>query len=588
MSVSLTSTVASPVPLGKLIRFTATAVAPDPGTLSYRFRTRWAGERTGRRQIELPLRTVVDFGPDTTFDWTTIDREGPYEIEASVKNNATGEVASASLPVTLMPLAKDSAAVTPTANPLVFIYSAPPCPEGSRMRVRFEGPDGVAQFTPFQDCRPRTTMNFYLAGFRPNSTISARHIVESGSGGVTGSVTSTGTSDVRFTAGDSTFQPPAAVPMSTPLPTVAPFLLNGPVSGVPFATDLSGNVVWYGPESFTFFTRVHAGAFLAIQEDGTQDTAHQFFREFDLAGVTLAQTNAARVNEQLAAHGVHPITSFHHEAIHLPDGKYLVLGGSERTLTDVQGAGPVEVLGDTILVFSPNLDLVWAWDAFDYLDPHRAAILNETCAYPATVACSVFYDYNAGQAHDWLHGNSLSLTPDGNILFSVRHQDWILKIDYRSGAGSGAVLWRLGAQGDFKIESDIENPWFSHQHDPHFLADNRTLFVFDNGNTRILRSDNTGTSRGQILDVDEAARTARLVLNTDLKANSSALGTMQLLPNGHIHYDLGFVVDPANPANRYSQSLEGDGNGNIVWGMRIAAQNYRSFRMNDLYTLAEP
>ena len=178
-----------------------------------------------------------------------------------------------------------------------------------------------------------------------------------------------------------------------------------------------------------------AAHFSAIFEDGSQGPEAQFFREFDLAGVTIAETNAAAVNEQLAAMGKQPITSFHHEAIRLADGKYLVLAGSERILTGVQGAGPVDVLGDMILVLDRDLQVQWAWDSFDHLDPSRPAVLAETCSYPASLACSTFY--GAGTANDWLHGNSLQLTPDGNLLYSVRHQDWLVKIDYRSGAGTG-------------------------------------------------------------------------------------------------------------------------------------------------------
>ena len=40
-------------------------------------------------------------------------------------------------------------------------------------------------------------------------------------------------------------------------------------------------------------------------------------------------------------------------------------------LTGVQGKGTVDVLGDMILVLDRDLQVVWTWDAFDHLDPHR-------------------------------------------------------------------------------------------------------------------------------------------------------------------------------------------------------------------------
>src|SRR5207249_3548750 len=101
-------------------------------------------------------------------------------------------------------------------------------------------------------------------------------------------------------------------------------------------------------------------------------------------------------------------------------------------------------------------------------------------------------------ANDWLHGNAVSLAADGNIVYSARHQDWIIKIDYQNGSGSGDVLWRLGKDGDFRIDSSDPSPWFSHQHDANFEEGEKTnrLLVFDNGNTR--RAENDGAhSRGQ-------------------------------------------------------------------------------------------
>jgi hypothetical protein len=126
--------------------------------------------------------------------------------------------------------------------------------------------------------------------------------------------------------------------------------------------------------------------------------------------------------------------------------------------------------------------------------------------------------------------------------------------------------------------------WFSHQHDAQILPDGVSLLLFDNGNTRISRNSGQGNSRGQLWRIDEATRTAKLVLNADLGANSSALGSAQLLPNGDYHFGAGFLADPANPANRITHAVEVDANGSIVWCMLIPAQQYRSFRLQDLYT----
>ena len=58
-----------------------------------------------------------------------------------------------------------------------------------------------------------------------------------------------------------------------------------------------------------------------LEVDGGGAHADQARREsrHPLGGITLAETNAARVSEQLIAVGARPITSFHHEAIKLAE-----------------------------------------------------------------------------------------------------------------------------------------------------------------------------------------------------------------------------------------------------------------------------
>ncbi len=48
-------------------------------------------------------------------------------------------------------------------------------------------------------------------------------------------------------------------------------------------------------------------------------------------------------------------------------------------MTGVQSAGTDDVLSDMILVLDSDLNLVWAWDAIQWLDPKRLATLKETC-----------------------------------------------------------------------------------------------------------------------------------------------------------------------------------------------------------------
>jgi arylsulfate sulfotransferase len=288
----------------------------------------------------------------------------------------------------------------------------------------------------------------------------------------------------------------------------------------------------------------------------------------------LRETNAARVSEQLVARGMHPIITFHHEVRGLPDGGILALAATERILTDVQGPGPVDVIGDIILVLDRNLQLQWAWDTFDHLDTHRLATQNETCV-PTGGGCPPIR--LAAIGNDWTHGNSLQLTPDGDILYSARHQNWLIKIDYHNGDGTGDILWRLGKDGDFQFISSDPYPWFSHQHDANIDAGG-LLKVFDNGNDRIA-VDPSANSRGQVIQLDEVNHTATVLVNANLGDASIALGSAQALPDGNYHFHLGYIVK-----NNTTRIVEVDQTGNIVYDMKIGELQYRSFRMQDLYT----
>ena len=53
-----------------------------------------------------------------------------------------------------------------------------------------------------------------------------------------------------------------------------------------------------------------------------------------------------------------------------------------------QGNGPVDVLGDMVVVLDSNFQLKHHWDTFDYLDIKRKALLNDICPPGGEVALS--------------------------------------------------------------------------------------------------------------------------------------------------------------------------------------------------------
>ena len=253
----------------------------------------------------------------------------------------------------------------------------------------------------------------------------------------------------------------------------------------------------------------------------------------------------------------------------------------------------MDIIGDVVVELNPQLQVIWYWRAFDNLNVDRAAVLGETCVNnqggcPAVTLASI--------ANDWLHGNAIQYSvADGSFIVSLRHQDWIVKVNFANGSGDGSTIWTMGKGGDFSINSSDPYPWFSHQHDPGFLQNGTTtLAVFDNGNTRVAppplglglpQGTLDGDSRGYVLNVDQVNKVVTPILLDDLGFYSQALGSAQQLSNGDYYFDAGFAL--ANPS--YAQFIEVFPNAVNTFTIEMGAnvKAYRSIRMDNLYTVPD-
>jgi hypothetical protein len=349
------------------------------------------------------------------------------------------------------------------------------------------------------------------------------------------------------------------------------------------ATNLAGQVTWYYDVSGSGFALTKAGQSLVpggtllvngVDQYTPVPAAPNVLREIDLAGNPVRETSIAAVNARLAALGHEAVHAFHHDVQRLADGTTVALAYTERTI-DIGGT-PTNYVGEMVLVLDADFQVQWAWDAFDYLDVTRGPVLGEVTlpGSPEPTAAVPLLP-----AVDWLHVNAVALSPaDGNLILSVRHQDWVVKIDYRNGAGDGHVVWRLGAGGDFALNSADSNAWFSHQHNPHYV-DDHTLVLFDNGNTR-RATDPTANSRGQAWTLDETTMTATPVLSADLGDFSFRLGSAQRLSNGNYSFLSG--SEGAVPRDT-ARSIEVRPDGTVVYVLEFASPEYRSYRVRTLY-----
>ena len=517
-TVSLQPSLPSPQLVGERIVWTATAANCGP-TPVYQFSVAGRSQASDREEskhgrADPRFAVVRDYSLDGSFAWAPM-QEGAYDVRVRVKDSFDGvQVASAvaSDRVSSRVTGQD-AVVTSTLNPLVALYSAPPC-HVDAIRVRFRpangAPDAPWTRTNALPCERGQSRNFLVAGMLANTTY---EMVQVGGEGDHASP-----SPLFFTTGTppATLSIPAFTIRQAPGPgadlrrdVIYHNLARRPAANQVnlLATDLSGRVEWYYDPLASGLIGIGLpgsaplpkGTVLLGGRDSHRTLGLDVLREIDLAGNPLRETNIDAVNAQLTARGQEIIYGFHHEFSRLPSGDIVTLGWTQRTV-DVGGT-PTRYAGDMLMVLDQDLQVVWTWDAFDHLDVNRAPILGEICTgAPCPLTGAV----------DWLHENAVSWSPaDGNLVISVRTQDWVIKIDYAHGTGDGHVIWRLGQGGDFAVISSDPSPWFSHQHYPHY-QDDATLLLFDNGNTRRV-GDPSAHSRGQVWSLDEEAMTATLV-----------------------------------------------------------------------------
>ena len=172
LSVSLTPS-GLPVPLvGSPVTWTATT-SGDGTSPVYQFSVAPAG---GAYQV------VQDYSPSNSFTWNPM-QEGSYDIQVNVEDNF-GDPISDSTVATYTAESRvvgTSAVISPMANPLVALYSAPPPPAArctsSSARL---GPNPSWQSTAPLPIVPGESTNFIVAGMLPNTTYLMRDVLDNG------------------------------------------------------------------------------------------------------------------------------------------------------------------------------------------------------------------------------------------------------------------------------------------------------------------------------------------------------------------------------------------------------------------------
>ena len=543
---------ATAIGTGQSIQFTAT-VANDPTGV------RWMAS-SGTIDVNGDYLSPSEARSVTATVTATSKKDPSKSASATIHVVAPGQVSS-------------------TVNAQVALYTISPAAAGS-ISVQFGLDPNYGLTTWTQPVPPGGgAVSLFVAGMRPNSTYHLRGVVQFSDGTQYLDV------DQMFATGFS--------PLS-PMPTIAATTAPGmtPQTGVELldlitlpstnsaplvVTDLSGNVLWsynsgLSGEAPNPIKLLPNGHFLINYNTSAGDGVDSVLQEVDLAGTLIWQMTAADLNAALAAAtcaGCNiTVVGTHHDFVLLPNGHLLLIASTQQNISGTT------VTGDVVIDLDPNHNPVWLWNEFNYLDVNR-----QPMSFP-----------------DWTHTNAIIYSvDDGNLIVSLRHQNWLIKIDYENGAGNGNILWKLGYQGDFTLVGGTDpTDWFYAQHGPSFVTKNTTgnftLALFDNGDDRVFPSGVSCGAAGEpaclystvpILQIDETAKTATLAFNPVAPAYSFFGGNAEVLKNGNVEY----CESAAGPglAGAIYEVTE-DSSAQTVWQLLITGQYaYRGQRIPSLY-----
>jgi hypothetical protein len=182
----------------------------------------------------------------------------------------------------------------------------------------------------------------------------------------------------------------------------------------------------------------------------------------------------------------------------------------------------------------------------------------------------------AARVYDYIHLNSIGLTPDGNLLVSARCTWALYKLDRRTGA----VIWRLGGKhSDFNLESDAVFSWQHDARQPNSskitLFDDAAAYLDGGGGMTATEQQ----SRGVVLDVDEKSRQVRLARSYHHPDPllASAMGSFQTLPDGQVL--IGWGSDRYSSTNPLFVASVFSAEGKLVSDVRMNGKHtsYRAY-----------
>ena len=214
---------------------------------------------------------------------------------------------------------------------------------------------------------------------------------------------------------------------------------------------------------------------------------------------------------------VNGVTDYHDIRL-LDDGGY-ILNCYDSTFIELELPIP-QLVRDVLVIqeFDAEDNLILNWNALDHLSLFDYPNLN--LSSPQIT---------------FMHGNSIEIDSDNNLLLSNRVSNEVIKIDRTTGD----IIWIMGGPlNEFTFIDDPLNG-FNKQHDARRIA-NGNITLFDNGTQH-----DPMLSRAVEYEIDEMNKTARLVwaYNHPDSIVSMSMGSVQRLPNNNTLINWGFFFE---------------------------------------------
>ncbi len=212
----------------------------------------------------------------------------------------------------------------------------------------------------------------------------------------------------------------------------------------------------------------------------------------------------------------------------------LVRNSKLYDMSQVGGKGTDTLGGDGILVMDTTGQKIWEWNVWDFWDIKNDPFIKEF-------------------AYDRFHINSLSFDTDGNYLISVAIDDQIWKVN----AATGAIMWKLGKNGNFKMDT---TNYFSFQHSVH-INPYGDLMVFDNS---LWKKQSGAVSFS--LDTVHWTATTKIHAILPRSKYTSRMGSAYVLPNGKL----------LQASSKTGTVMVTDVQGKILWELNSYFVPYRA------------